>query len=492
PLALPKYEPRFNPCSLRSQGLRRMCLRHTLRCWIPLALPNIPQFRRKESLISKELILINPCVSNLAVRLALLFYKQKIDIALLILAGLTPKDYRVRIFNQKYFWRKKDFPKGALVGITCLTHSSPVAYRLADRYKKAGCAVVMGGAHASALPEEALGHCDSVVVGEAESVWPQVMRDFEKGELKKIYQGQPLEDFLSPVFDYFMQLPPRTLYVSGINISRGCKYNCEFCSRPPGKLRFAKIEQAIKLINRMKEGAIGLPGQRPWIGMTQENNIFSDPAYAKKLFKAMVPCKISWAGLSSVDIAFDDEALVLAKESGCRMLYLGFESIHPQSFAKTDLAQIHSLEDYLKAIKKVKSYGIAVMGSFIFGFDDYTRRDYLRLLWFFIRARLYCIPVAMLTPFPGTALFERLKKEDRILTTDWSKYDIVFHVVYRPKHMSRVELTLWFAVGGIVGFVFSLQGLLLTIGLFVGLMIGDAVVGDLKFRFSIWWFVRNL
>ncbi len=330
----------------------------------------------------------------------------------------------------------------------------------------------MGGPHVSCLPEEALQHCDSVVIGEAESVWRQVVGDFENNALKRIYRGQPLEDFFTPVYEYFLNLSPGLLYNCGFPMTRGCRYHCDFCARPSSSLRFVKIEQVISLLRRMR-GAVKNPFiRRPLIIFRQENNIFSDPGYAKKLFRALIPLKIRWICTSSIDIAFDDEALRLAKESGCQALYIGFESIRPGQFIKTSVSGMKTPDDYAKAVAKIRSYGIHITGSFIVGLDDYTHRDYLRLLLFLLRVRFYFVALTLLTPLPGTALFARLKQEGRIRTFDWDKYDLQAHVVFRPKQMTGFALMFWFIIIRVFSYFTSTFGFRATISILVGYELG--------------------
>lgn len=406
----------------------------------------------------KELILVNPGHANLFVRLVFYLFKRQTPLAFLILSALTPKSYRIRIIDQSFFRPRTDSVQGALIGITTMTASSPRAYRLADLFRQAGATVVMGGPHVSALPEEALKHCRSVVVHEAESVWPQLVRDFEEGRLKDIYRGEPLEDFFAPVAEYFFKLPPDVLRRTGFSITRGCNYCCEFCARPPGGLRVMKIEHVVALVRRIKEAA--WPWQRrPLIVFAQENNIFADPAYARQLFRALIPLKIWWVSNSSLSIAFDEEGLRLARESGCYLLFMGFESIDPRRLAKTAEPGAKSPRDYLTAIRRLKKKGIKVFGAFVLGFDEDTPRDYRRLLVFLIKAFFYFVPLTLLTPFPGTRLYERLRREGRLRTQEWSRYDMLFHIVFSPKNMSVLSLYLWYAILRLFGYCFSTFGL---------------------------------
>ena len=399
-----------------------------------------------ETKLKKEIILIVPSSSHPVVRLVLRFFLEKsAPFGLFVLSALIPSKYRVKIFNQKIFWLKRDFIGGALVGISCSTSNAAQAYKLADRFRQAGSTVIMGGVHASYFPQEALLHCDSVVIGEAESVWNQVLEDYDHKCLQKIYQGTPLEDYFSPVYARFLELDPKILYRTGILLSRGCKYHCDFCARPFGQLRFVKLEQALKLIARMRSGAVCLFGRLPTV-IFRDDNLFSSPDYAKKLFKGLISLKVSWTGNSSIDIAFDEEALALAKASGCQGLFIGFETIYPQKLQKTSAGNIRSTGDYLLAIKKIRSYGIKIIGAFIIGFDYYRHRDYLKLIYFLIKSKLYFISLTILTPFPGSALYEQLSQENRITTLDWRKYDSLQHVVFKPKNMPAWMLQFWFVI----------------------------------------------
>ncbi|MFH1397216.1 MAG: cobalamin-dependent protein [Candidatus Omnitrophota bacterium] len=390
--------------------------------------------------------------------------------SLLTLAALTPKEYKIKIINQKQFWSAGDFNDRALVGITCLTAAVVEAYQLADKFRRAGSRVVLGGPHVTALPEEALEHADSVVIGEAESVWPKVIADFENGCLNKIYRGVALEDFFTPVYDYFMRLDPDTLSRTGIHIDRGCKYHCDFCARISQWLRFIDIEQVIILVKKIGSAKRSFFTRKPAIRFNCDN-IFSDPAYAKELFKKMIPLNITWRANCSIDIGFDQEALKLAKQSGCRGFLIGFETIYPKDYGKTSLRQLHTANDYLNAINNIRRYGFKISGSFIFGLDSYGNLDYLKLLWFMCRSKLWVFILTILTPFPGSALFNRLKSENRILSFDWRKYFFLFCVI-KPKQTSVLSVYAWFWFIRIISILFSPYLILVFFAFFISLEFG--------------------
>lgn len=401
---------------------------------------------KEAELKKEELILINPWASWpwLSVLQGFFATGKPIPYALLTLAALTPAGYKVKIINQKWFWRRRDFCAGALVGLTCMTAGAIDAYRLADRFRRAGSKVVLGGPHVSALPDEALEHADSIVIGEGESVWPRIIDDFENSRLQKIYRGEPLDDFFSPVCDYFLRLDPRILARSGIHIDRGCKYDCEFCARIPGKLRFIDMELVVRLITRISGARRGILRRSPEI-VFRCDNIYSNPAYAKNLFRAMIPLGVAWGAASSIDIGFDNEALELARQSGCRTVLVGIESIYPQDNPKTSLKQIRSIADYRAAIKNIRARGIKVIGSFIIGLDHYSHADYAKLLWFLAGSGLWHWNLTILTPFPGSRLFEKLKNEKRIVSFDYRKYNLLMYTyVIKPHGVSTMSVYFWF------------------------------------------------
>ncbi len=432
--------------------------------------------------VKKELILINPRLSNFLFNfIQSKFAGNPVPYSLLTIAALTPKEYNTKIINQRQFWTNRNFTGGALVGITCLTAAVFEAYQLSDKFRRAGSRVVLGGPHVTALPEEALEHADSIVIGEAESVWGRVIKDFENGQLEKIYKGEPLEDFFTPAYDYFMRLDARVLSRAGIHIDRGCRYHCDFCSRISPWLRSIKIEQALGLVVRIKTNRRSIFVRKPQIKFNSDN-IYSSPSYAKELFKKMIPLDIIWGGNSSIDIGFDEEALELAKASGCKGLLIGFETIYPKEYSKTSLKELQSVKDYKIAINNIKARGIKVGGSFILGLDEYSHFDYLKLLWFLMRSGLWISILTILTPIPGSALFDRLRKENRILTFDWRKYFFLVCVI-KPKRTSVMAVYIWFWLIRTLSIFFMPYSLLIMVFFMVSWEMGGRVTRWLLYGF---------
>jgi radical SAM superfamily enzyme YgiQ (UPF0313 family) len=318
-----------------------------------------------------------------------------------------------------------------LVGISAITGTAPRSYEIAAQFRARGVKVVIGGVHATLLPEEVMEHADATVVGYAEETWPQLLRDFAAGRLQRRYDQSPnlkLENLPLPRRD----LLPAKYYITPhtIEATRGCIHKCEFCVVPSawGRPLQKPIGEVIADIRQM----------RPRKLIFLDLNLISDTEYAKELFRALIPLRIRWGGLATTMIAWDDELLDLAAASGCGGLLLGFESLSDGALAESR-KQFSSRVEYRTVIEKLHARDIAIQGCFVFGFDDDDRDVFARTAQFAIDTHIDLPRYAILTPFPGTPLHARLAREGRILTTDWSYYDGQ-HVVYRPHTMTADEL----------------------------------------------------
>ncbi len=346
---------------------------------------------------------------------------------LLYLAALTPKDVEVTIIDEHV--DKIDFEKEVdLVGITSLTATAPRAYEIADEFRKRGIKVVLGGIHPSVVPQEAVQHADTVVIGEAENLWPQVIEDFTKERLKKFYQSSQkpsLKNLPLPRRDLLQG--KRYLTKNFIQTTRGCPFDCDFCSVTTffGKRhRFRPIGDVIKEIESLNGN----------FTVFADDNVAAHTKYAKELFKALIPCKKRWFSQADLTMAQDEELLRLAAKSGCEGVYIGLESL-----SDIGLKKFKKQINFKEAINRFKSYGIRVEGSFIFGFDCDDKKVFEKTLKFAQELRLDAATFHLLTPLPGTKLYEKLEKENRIVERDWSKYDLST-VVFEPKQMTREEL----------------------------------------------------
>jgi radical SAM superfamily enzyme YgiQ (UPF0313 family) len=351
-------------------------------------------------------------------------------------ASLFSGEWEVSVVDEEI--QRVDLSQDAdLVGISTLTLNAPHAYKLADAFKEMKVPVLMGGMHPSALPEEALEHCNAVVVGEAEDVFSKVLDDFSRGTMRGIYRGGlvDLAKVPGPRLDLLQQSHREIL--QPVQATRGCPNNCEFCSVTPffgHRYRLRPISAVVAEIEAM------LDYGRSNIIFFVDDNIAGRPDYAKELFKSLIPLKIRWASFSSVAMASDREVMELARKSGCIELFIGFESIYQENLdlAGKNWVRTDMMKEYIRVFH---DHGIIVEGAFIFG-QDYDSKDVFRKSVDFIQATGIQVPVfGILTPYPATKLRARLEREGRLLpeASDWRLYD-ASHVLFRPAKMSPEEL----------------------------------------------------
>lgn len=352
------------------------------------------------------------------------------SLAFPVLTALTPQKQDIELAEGGH--DEIDYNKNYdLVGITSVTRYSILGYEIADKFRQKGIPVVLGGWHVSALPEEAKKHADSVVIGEAEETWPMLIKDLENGELKPFYTpNQPVkpENFPHPKINI---LPKRAR--SSVQATRGCPFLCEFCAINSFKFR---NKFRMRPINEVIEDINSIPN-RGFFFLDSSLTINTD--YTKELFRQMKKLNKRFYAYGNIDVLNrDDELLKLSNEAGCYSWFVGLDSINKKSLVDIK-KKTNQVEEYKSSIKKIHDYGISMMGSFIFGFD-YDTIDIFDETDEFIRKSEIDVPIfQILTPYPGTALFNRFNKEGRILTKDWSKYDLE-RVVFQPKNMTKQEL----------------------------------------------------
>lgn len=374
-----------------------------------------------------KILLISPCAELKVRRPKGIMMPQ---LALHILYGLTPSEYSVKIIEEEV--TDINFDEDCdLVGISCMTANAPRAYFIAEQFQQRGKKVILGGVHPSILPDEASKYADTVVVGEAEGVWEQILEDFKNGRLQKRYhvENPSLEKYICTSSK--TNGKKRLFNVTPIMTTRGCPYNCEFCCVNDlfgKKLRHTPIKNIIRDIIESKEKVF----------MFLDDNIIGNPKYAKDLFVAIKPLKIRWVGQSTISLANNPELMKLARESGCTGLFFGVESVSPVQLGamRKSLTYINKLGE---SIKKIRDSGIHFHASMIFGFDNETKDVFLETLQFLNKNKVSSSSFNVLTPYPGTELYKRLKKEKRLIIEDWKHYD---HntVVFRPKGMTALEL----------------------------------------------------
>jgi radical SAM superfamily enzyme YgiQ (UPF0313 family) len=350
-----------------------------------------------------------------------------------VLAGLTPPGHEVSIVEEEF-----ESPPTAehwdLVGMTTMTANSQRAYRLARRFQECGAKVVLGGVHPSVLPDEASRHADAIVIGEAEGVWPRIVSDVRHNRLQRAYHNEQPDLSTSP---FPVRKTPRRIfglppYVMPIMSTRGCAYNCEFCSvhRLYGhKARHVPIPHIVADIAR----------NEPKLIIFLDDNIGADRAYSLALFEAVRPLRKSWCGQATLRFILDEDLFAAAVASGLKAVFVGVETIEPEAHAGLRKA-LGSMREYDESVRRCRAAGVMFHASLIFGLDGQTPRVFERTLDFLARNSVPSISANMLTPYPGTQLFDRLKRENRILHTNWAYYDHQT-VCFQPKNMSVEELS---------------------------------------------------
>ena len=347
------------------------------------------------------------------------------------LAALTPPNWQVEHIDEEV--RPIDFGAQAdLVGITFHTPSAGHAYEIAARFQARGIPVVMGGPHVTLVPEEAAQHADVIFVGEAEGLWPEFLCAFEQGQHQKVYrqaQVPSLEHVPQARKDLFHR---KDLTNGVLFASRGCPNTCDFCTLSvmyKNRLRKRPVAEVAAEFASFKGKVI----------IFWDDNIAGDLDYAKELFRAIAPYKKWWSSQASIHAGQDEAFLDLAARSGCKQLFLGLESISQASMNEVH-KRFNRVESYAEIIGRIHAHGIAVQAGLVFGFDSDTPAIFDETLDFLEAVGVQNATFNILTPFPGTRLFQRLEAEGRILTRDWSKYNSRADVVFQPKNMSSEEL----------------------------------------------------
>ena len=388
---------------------------------------------------SKKLVLINPRSRH---RIGFLVDRESKypPLGLGIIAALTPDDWEIKLIDENF--DDFVFEDADLVGITSFTSTISRAYEIAAEYTSKNIPVVLGGIHASMVPEEAEKYVDVVATGEAESIWAEIIGDFNKGQLKKRYNGilLPMAEFPSARHDIFH----KDYMIDSIQTTRGCPMQCEFCSVHyfnGSAYRTRPVEKVLDELETMKADRF----------FFVDDNIvgYSKKArdHAKAIFRGMIErgIKKDWFCQASINFGDDEELLDLASEAGCRLVLIGVES------EKTDALQSMNKRSNLKAgvdnfqqiFSVIQKHGISVLGTFIFALDTDSIQDIRNRVDYIINSNIDAIQVSILTPFPGTKTYEDFQKEKRLTATnypaDWEKYwggEVIIH----PKKMTADEL----------------------------------------------------
>jgi radical SAM superfamily enzyme YgiQ (UPF0313 family) len=365
------------------------------------------------------------------------------SLGLLTLAGLTPEKYEVEYHEISDLKSADALPEDFdLVAISTFTAQVLEAYKVGDFYLSRKIPVIMGGLTISSLVEEAREHCTSIVVGEGEPSWPQVLADYERGGLKPVYAqrshgGYDLREAPMPRFDL---LDPEKYNRITVQTSRGCPHKCEFCASSILLTPGYKLKPVEKVMAEIK--AIKSIWPRPFIEFADDNS-FVHRTHYKQLLRELAKENLRWFTEADINVAKDDELLALMRDSGCQQVLIGLESPRKASLNGVDLNgnwKLHQQERYKEAIAKIQSYGITVNGCFIFGLDGDTPEVFDEVLHFVRDSGLYEVQITFLTAFPGTPLYRRLKKEGRLIRERAWELCTLFDINVIPKNMSVAEL----------------------------------------------------
>ena len=319
-----------------------------------------------------------------------------------------------------------------LIGITCITGTSSRCYAYADHFRKKGITVVMGGVHPTIMPDEAAQHADCIMTGFSENTFPQMLRDFQNGQIKKRYDQEK---------DYSIAgrpIPRRELldkrkYITtnSVEAIRGCSLPCTFCAYPAAfgrTIHKRPIPEVIREIEMLHSKVILFP----------DVNLITDRSHAVKLFTEMIPLKKMWLGLATSSVGMDDELINVFRKSGCKGLLIGFESIS-QSSQQYIRKGVNHVKDYQELMQRLHDAGILVQGCFAFGADDEDPSVFERTVEMVIQTKIDLPRYSILTPFPNTGYYKQLEQEKRIIERDWAMYDVE-HCVYIPKLMTPEQL----------------------------------------------------
>jgi len=317
-----------------------------------------------------------------------------------------------------------------VVGLTVATFTSERVYALADRWRTQGAKVVLGGVHATLLPQECLEHADAVVVGEAEYVWKDVLRDAESGALKKIYKQEKPTDMND------VPLPRRDLFkedywVATVQTSRGCPNRCKFCylpSVPWHRHRRRDIDLVYKELKELKQNIV----------FFVDDNMFADEDYVISLCRKIAPLKKLWSIQAPTNIAGNEALLSAMADAGCFHVQIGFQTVNPGSLRSAGIAQ-NKIDEYSKVVKAFHKHNILVLGFFMFGFDSDDATIFQETENVIKKIDLDDVCLYILTPYPGTEMYDQFKRENRLMSTARLDYGWS-NAVFQPAKMSPAQL----------------------------------------------------
>ena len=307
------------------------------------------------------------------------------------------------------------------------------SYKLADYYRKKGAYVVLGGLHVTSLPEEAIEHADTIMLGPGEDIFPKFLEDLRNKKPQKMYISvhRSLENI--PVVRRDLIKRERYLVPNSIVVTRGCPHHCDFCYKDAfyqnGKSFYTRlVDDALKEIE-------SLPGRHLYF---LDDHLLGNPKFAKELFEGMKGMNRLFQGAATIDSILTGDTIEKAAEAGLRSIFVGFETFSPENLKQSNKSQ-NLQRDYIKAVNRLHSLGIMINGSFVFGLDNDDKDVFKRTVDWGVKNAITTSTYHILTPYPGTRLFKRMEEDRRITTRNWDLYD-TRNVVYKTKNLTPQEL----------------------------------------------------
>jgi radical SAM superfamily enzyme YgiQ (UPF0313 family) len=352
-------------------------------------------------------------------------------LSLLVLAALTGPEHRVTLEDGNVE-RVRLGGSPDLVGITVKVDTFDRAVEISRHYRRRGIPVVWGGIHPTVCPEQCLPHADAVTVGEGESIWGEILDDARRGRLRPLYRGAPGDPAAIPAPRWDLLRGKNYLFTNTLVMSRGCRWRCDFCYGSSPNLAPG---HRVKPVARVLEEIRSLGTRHVFF---IDDNFIGTPKAARELLLAFRGMGLTWHTAVSADIGRHDDLLDLMAETGCKSLFIGFETLDERNLASCGKRQ-NRIGEYSRTIRKIHDRGMMVNASLVFGFDDDTAGTFAPTLEWLVEHRVETMTGHILTPYPGTPLHRRLSEEGRITDPDLSHYD-TSHVVFRPKRMSEADL----------------------------------------------------
>lgn len=382
-----------------------------------------------------RLTIIHPCVGRFPGMKKYIRTWQMEPIPAAMIAALTPGDVEKQFYDDRFEAIPYDEPTD-LVAMSVETYTAKRCYQIASEYRRRGVPVVMGGFHASLCPDEVAEYCESLVIGEAEDLFPEVIDDYRHGKPQKIYRSSA-RPRLAVTPDRAIFRGKKYLGIKLVEFARGCRFRCDFCAIQSffdGTHNHRPVDRVIDEIQQVRR-----PGQMFFF---IDDNITSSLDDAKELMRALIPLKIRWVSQSAINVAWDEEALDLMQRSGCQGVLIGFESLDMDTLRqmKKGFNMLHG--GPAAALANLRRHNLRVYGTFIFGYDHDTLETFANAVKFAKEQGLFIAAFNHITPFPGTPLYQRMQKDGRLLFDPWwldERYSYNM-IPFQPKNMMPEEL----------------------------------------------------